>query len=82
MNRTNMRAEGGDVLWYLNGYGDEFGIDIIAMAIQNITKLQTRFKDKFTLTEAIERDSRKELAAIDYMADGGDVGVFDQDIDS
>lgn len=62
MNKANMRGEGGDVLWYLNGYLDVFGLSVPEVGGMNIDKLKIRYKDKFTTDEAINRDATQEIA--------------------
>jgi len=51
----NIREEVGDVLWYLAMLCDSANLSLEMCAADNITKLKTRYPDKFTEDHAAAR---------------------------
>ncbi len=49
------RKELGDALWYVAYMADLLGADLSEVAKRNITKLQTRYPEKFSTQDSIER---------------------------
>lgn len=62
--RVGMKEEGGDALWYITVIARALGVGMDDMAEDNIVKLQKRYKEKFTVEEAINRDTENELSHI------------------
>lgn len=48
---ADMKAELGDVLWYVSCMADRFGWSLEKVAEQNIAKLENRYPDKFKVEE-------------------------------
>jgi len=65
---TNLREEGGDLMWYLNLYFACLNTSFLQIGKANIAKLSTRYKDKFQADEAVQRDTAKEMSAHDAAA--------------
>lgn len=61
---TNLKEESGDQLWYLAMLFRSLGTDFETEAKRNIDKLKARFPDKFTVDEAINRDTLAELEVL------------------
>ena len=64
---VNIKEEAGDILWYLAILFDELGTDFETEMNRVITKLKTRFPDKFTEEDAFTRDlvaERKVLEGV------------------
>lgn len=59
----HLREEIGDLLWYVSIALDDIGTDYEDVMARNIAKLRARYADKFTSTEAINRDTIAEEAA-------------------
>lgn len=57
---VNIKEEAGDILWYLAILFDELDTDFETEMTRVITKLQTRFPDKFTEDKAFNRDLKIE----------------------
>jgi NTP pyrophosphatase (non-canonical NTP hydrolase) len=67
LDTTNILEESGDLLWYLAILFDELGTDFETEMTRVITKLKTRFPDKFTEEDAFTRDlvaERKVLEGV------------------
>ena len=60
IDKTNLSEEMGDIFWFLNLICSETGTSFDSVMDQNISKLRFRFKDKFTESEAINRNHNHE----------------------
>lgn len=56
LDTTNILEESGDLLWYLAILFDELDTDFETEMNRVISKLKTRFPDKFTEEDAFSRD--------------------------
>lgn len=65
LDLTNLKEEGGDILWYLALLFDELGTTFEAEMERNNSKLRARFPDKFTQEDALERDLGKEREVLE-----------------
>lgn len=65
LDLTNLKEEGGDILWYLALMFDELGTTFEAEMLRNNAKLRSRFPDKFTEELATNRDLGKERAILE-----------------
>ena len=57
---VNLREELGDLMWYMAIAMDELGTDFQTEADRVIRKLKTRYPEKFTEDDAINRDLDSE----------------------
>lgn len=57
---VNLDEEFGDLLWYIALYAEARGITIPDLAKKNSEKLHTRYRDKFSQAEALDRDLAAE----------------------
>lgn len=57
---VNVKEEAGDILWYLAILFDELGTDFETEMQRVITKLETRFPEKFTEEAAYNRNLEAE----------------------
>lgn len=57
---VNLKEELGDLMWYIALAMDELGTDFELESLRVISKLKARYADKFTSTEAIDRDLKLE----------------------
>jgi len=55
-----LRKELGDVCWYLACICTACGIDLGEVMVENITKLQTRYPNGFTVQDSIDRVDVKD----------------------
>lgn len=55
MDDTELRLEVGDVLWFIAELCDVYGWNMSDIAAANIQKLRNRYKDKFTVSESLNR---------------------------
>lgn len=60
LDTTNLKEEIGDQLWYLAIACDALGTDFETEMKRNIAKLRTRYPDKFTSENAIDRNVTSE----------------------
>jgi NTP pyrophosphatase (non-canonical NTP hydrolase) len=67
LDRTNVKEELGDVLWYVAEACNALGISLADVMECNILKLKTRYPEKYTDERAAEenRDRASELRALD-----------------
>jgi len=65
LDRTNLKEELGDLLWYIAIAMDELGTDFDEVQAVNIAKLTARYPDKFTLEAAEHRDLTTERAILE-----------------
>lgn len=57
---TNVKEEIGDLMWYIAGFCKVNNFNLIEIMQTNIKKLKSRFPDKFTTENALNRDLRRE----------------------
>ena len=60
LDLVNLKEEVGDVMWYLAILVDELGTSFEELAEININKLKSRYPNKFTSEDALNRDLDKE----------------------
>jgi len=60
LDETELRLECGDVLWALAELCDCYGFSLEDVAKANIDKLRNRYKDKFTVSESVNRVEYRE----------------------
>ncbi len=60
LDRTNLKEELGDLLWYIAIAMDELGTDFEKEMNRNIEKLSARYPEKFTKKDAMIRDLENE----------------------
>jgi len=65
LDLTNLKEEGGDILWYLALMFDELGTTFEEEMQRNNSKLRARFPDKFTRHSALNRDLEKERSILE-----------------
>lgn len=65
VDRTNVKEEIGDLMWYLSRMCDLFGFTFEEIMDINIKKLQTRYPHKFTQDAALNRDLDKERKVLE-----------------
>ena len=70
LDYTNLLEEFGDIDWYKAIGVDTIGGDWEDILTKNIAKLKARFPDKFTSTDAINRDLDTEREILDTMKQG------------
>jgi hypothetical protein len=63
---TNLVEEGGDQFWYLAILADALSVTFEDMQEQNIAKLHTRYPEKFTEQQAVERNLNAERKVLEY----------------
>ncbi len=68
---TNLKEEGGDVLWYLAILFDAVGTDFETEMKRVIAKLKVRFPDKFTNELAENRNLTAERAVLERSHEWG-----------
>jgi len=56
LDKENLKAELGDLCWYMSRMMTELGTSWNAVMLNNINKLKFRFPDKFDETRAMNRD--------------------------
>ena len=61
----NIKEEVGDVLWYLTIIARSCGFTIEDAMEANVRKLKVRYPEKFTTENALNRDTVKEMQAVD-----------------
>lgn len=76
LDRQEMKEELGDLLWYVALACNALGVPLSEVMEANISKLKSRFPEKFTTDRAITRDTVAERQAIqetfeDSMERGG-----------
>lgn len=65
LNLVNIAEETGDVFWYLALLSDSTGLDVENSMDMVINKLKSRYADKFTTEEAINRDLDTERQVLE-----------------
>jgi NTP pyrophosphatase (non-canonical NTP hydrolase) len=64
LNKTNLKEELGDLLWYIALGINTLGLDFEGVAKANIDKLKVRYPEKFTTEKAMNRDLEAEENAL------------------
>lgn len=64
LDRQEMKEELGDLLWYVALACDALGVPLSEVMEANISKLQSRFPEKFTTEKANSRDTVAEKEAM------------------
>lgn len=62
---AHMDEEVGDLMWYVALYCNARGVKLTDILAANNRKLRTRYPEKFTEYDALNRDPDKEAAALD-----------------
>lgn len=65
IDKVNIIEELGDILWYVNLAINVLGITKEDVLEANLRKLQTRYPDKFTTEQALNRDADAERKALE-----------------
>ena len=65
LDTVNLKEELGDLLWYVALAMDELGTDFETEMTRVITKLKTRYPDKFTADKALNRDLEVERQVLE-----------------
>ena len=60
LDLVNIEEEIGDVLWYLAIMCENLGVSMEDIMEKNINKLNSRYPDKFTEQDALDRDLETE----------------------
>jgi NTP pyrophosphatase (non-canonical NTP hydrolase) len=70
-DRINAMEELGDALWYIALGASALGLTLDDLMNSNITKLRTRYPEKFTAQAAINRDLEAERRSLETGVPGG-----------
>lgn len=73
LDKTNLKEEAGDLLWYLSIALNEIGSSFSEVMAMNIAKLKARYPEKFSELKAEERDLAKEAEAMAQAQTSGAV---------
>lgn len=65
LDPVNLKEELGDLLWYIAIAMNVLGTDFPTEMKRNITKLRTRYPEKFTNVNALNRNLREERRALE-----------------
>lgn len=65
VDAVNVVEEAGDLLWYISVLLDAVGSNFDEAMSKNISKLRARFGDKFTESQALNRNLDKERAILE-----------------
>jgi NTP pyrophosphatase (non-canonical NTP hydrolase) len=65
LDKTNLKEESGDILWYLALFMDAIGTDFETEMIRVIAKLEARYPEKFTEELAANRDLAAERKVLE-----------------
>jgi NTP pyrophosphatase (non-canonical NTP hydrolase) len=65
LDRTNLIEECGDLMWYYGGYVTTVGMAQNAILDKNISKLYTRYPEKFDSESAIIRNLEEERKTLE-----------------
>lgn len=60
LDKAHIKEELGDLMWYIINFCTINNFDLEAILDTNISKLKTRYPDKFTTEAALNRDLDKE----------------------
>jgi len=74
VDKVNLTEELGDIMWYIAIACDALGVELGDVMQRNITKLATRYPDKFTTDAAINRDLDAERKVLEGYEDIGVIG--------
>jgi NTP pyrophosphatase (non-canonical NTP hydrolase) len=64
LDRVNLIEEMGDIMWYLALASDELGISFEEIWEKNIAKLKTRYPEKYSLDNAMNRNLDEERESL------------------
>jgi NTP pyrophosphatase (non-canonical NTP hydrolase) len=67
LDREKLKLELGDVLWYLTGIATHAGLTLEEIQEANIKKLETRYKEGFTVEESKARVDL-DKSPVDYIS--------------
>jgi NTP pyrophosphatase (non-canonical NTP hydrolase) len=67
MDKTNLAEEVGDQLWYIAIACDVLGVKLEDLMANNIQKLRTRYPNKFTSYDAVNRNLDAERDILDKI---------------
>lgn len=65
LDKVNVKEEIGDIFWYLARLCDELGLTFEECMARNIEKLRTRYPNKFTEHDAVNRDLEAERKVLE-----------------
>lgn len=65
IDRTNLREEIGDVLWYLALLARSLGTDLDSIAATNVAKLRARYPERYNHHDALNRNLGAERAILE-----------------
>lgn len=65
VDKVNLAEEVGDVMWYVALACNELDVDLESVMKTNIDKLQARYPNKFTETDALNRNLEVERAILE-----------------
>jgi NTP pyrophosphatase (non-canonical NTP hydrolase) len=68
LDYENLFEEVGDVMWYLAILCDASDFDFDKILESNIAKLKARYGSKFSTEAATNRNTAKEMEALDYQS--------------
>lgn len=77
LDKTNLKEEIGDILWYLAIACDALSTDFDTEMERNINKLRARYPDKFCDVKAVNRDLDAERVILDSKVYGTPVLIDD-----
>lgn len=64
LDKTNLKEELGDLLWYMGLMCSELGVSFEQLMDENIRKLKARYPEQFTQADEQGRDYGKEAEAV------------------
>lgn len=65
LDKINLIEEAGDIMWYLAILAHDLDVSFETIWEKNIAKLQARYPEKFTETDALIRDIEAERAILE-----------------
>jgi NTP pyrophosphatase (non-canonical NTP hydrolase) len=65
---VNAQEEIGDLMWYIANFCNMNNFDLEAIMENNIKKLQTRYPEKFTQQDAINRNLSAERKVLEELS--------------
>lgn len=67
LDLAKLEKELGDVLWYISAIATGLNLSLEDIAIANVTKLKTRYPDKFSFERSINRVEDDEDTLLDPL---------------
>lgn len=67
LDLSKVMKELGDVLWYISAIATGLNLSLEDIAIANVTKLKTRYPDKFSFERSINRVEDDEDTLLDPL---------------